>query len=176
MPEQESKGAGPPASAPPKPRRGAARSQVVATGVELEIFHLLRAVTVEYALRQNEFAAANNMHPTDVRALICLLDAERAGESATAGLVAARLGLNTAGTTAVLDRLERLGLVARTRDPHDRRRVLLIIEDRAKALGWSSFGPLIDRTTAPLRMFDPAQTAAVRTFLESALAALTESA
>ena len=149
-----------------------ARSPFAAGGPELEMFHLLRAVTVEYGLRQAEFAAANGMHPTDVRALICLLDAERAGEGATAGLLAARLGLNSAGTTAVLDRLERLGLVARRRDERDRRRVLLVVEERAKELGRGWFGPMIERTTAPLRAYAPEQIDAVRTFLHAALDAL----
>lgn len=154
----------------------AAAPQSSASADDLALFHLLRAVTVEYGLRQGEFAAAHGMHPTDVRALVCLLDAERAGTPATAGLVATGLGLNSAGTTAVLDRLEGLGLIARARDPQDRRRVLLTVEDRAKALGWQWFGPLIERTTAPLREFDASQRGAIRLFLESALGALAEDA
>ncbi|GAB3904947.1 MarR family transcriptional regulator [Microbispora bryophytorum] len=142
-------------------------------GPEMEIFHLLRAVTVEYGLRQAEFAAEHGMHVTDVRALICLLDAERAGIDATAGFLGAGLGLNSAGTTGVVDRLERLGLVSRARDVRDRRRVLLRVEDRAKELGWSYFGPLIDRTVGVLSGFDERQTAAVRLFLTTALDALT---
>ncbi|MEU6426473.1 MarR family transcriptional regulator [Microbispora sp. NPDC046973] len=142
-------------------------------GPEMEVFHLLRAVAVEYGLRQAEFAAGHGMHVTDVRALICLLDAERAGIDATAGFLGAGLGLNSAGTTGVVDRLERLGLVSRVRDAKDRRRVLLRIEDRAKELGWSYFGPLIDRTVGVLSRFDERQTAAVRLFLQTALDALT---
>ncbi len=65
----------------------------------MELVHLLRAVTVEFGLRQAEFAARNGMHPTDVRALICLLDAARAAEPATAGLLGARLGLNSVSYT-----------------------------------------------------------------------------
>lgn len=132
---------------------------------ELQIFHLLRAVTVEYGLRQGEFAAHNGMHATDVRALICLLDAERAGTDATAGWLGAQLGLNSAGTTAVIDRLERLGHLARVRDDRDRRRVLLRVEESAKELGRASFGPLIDGTVALLREFDEGGVAAVRRFL-----------
>ncbi|TQS30443.1 MarR family transcriptional regulator [Microbispora sp. KK1-11] len=142
-------------------------------GPEMEIFHLLRAVTVEYGLRQAEFAAEHGMHVTDVRALICLLDAERAGVDATAGFLGAGLGLNSAGTTGVVDRLERLGLVSRVRDVKDRRRVLLRVEDRAKELGWSYFGPLIDRTIGVLSGFDERHLAAVRLFLLTALDALT---
>ncbi|MCX4980480.1 helix-turn-helix domain-containing protein [Streptomyces sp. NBC_00572] len=129
------------------------------------IFHLLREVTVEYGLRQGEFAALNGMHPTDVRALICLLDAERAGTDATAGRLGERLGLNSAGTTAVVDRLERLGYVARVRDTRDRRRVLLTVEDRAKDLGRAHFGPLIEGAVTLLGGFEEREKEAVRRFL-----------
>ncbi|MEU9704875.1 MarR family transcriptional regulator [Streptomyces sp. NPDC047981] len=135
---------------------------------ELNVFHLLRAVSVEFGMRQGEFAARNGMHPTDVRALICLLDAERAGTGLTAGLLGARLGLNSAGTTAVIDRLERLGHLTRVRDDGDRRRVLLRVEGSAKELGRASFGPLIDATVDLLREFTPAETDAVRRFLTGA--------
>ncbi|MFD0373352.1 MarR family transcriptional regulator [Streptomyces sp. NPDC059071] len=132
---------------------------------ELRIFHLLRAVTVEFGLRQAEFASANAMHPTDVRALICLLDAERAGTDVTPGVLGAQLGLNSAGTTSVIDRLERLGHLARVRDERDRRRVLLRVEDGAKELGRSWFGPLIESTVGLLADFDARETEAVRRFL-----------
>ncbi|MGW9136323.1 MarR family transcriptional regulator [Streptomyces sp. NPDC055681] len=140
---------------------------------EMEIVHLLRKVTVEFGLRQAEFASRHGMHPTDVRALICLLDAERAGTDATAGWLGAQLGLNSAGTTAVIDRLERLGHLTRTRDPRDRRRVLLTVDPRAVELGREFFGPLIDNTVAVLRDFDESETAAVRRFLSAAHRAAT---
>ncbi|WP_329164095.1 MarR family transcriptional regulator [Streptomyces sp. NBC_01717] len=140
---------------------------------EMEIVHLLRKVSVEFGLRQAEFASRHGMHPTDVRALICLLDAERAGTDATAGWLGAQLGLNSAGTTAVIDRLERLGHLTRTRDPRDRRRVLMTVDPRAVELGRSFFGPLIDNTVAVLRDFDESETAAVRRFLSAAHRAVT---
>ncbi|WSQ41013.1 MarR family transcriptional regulator [Streptomyces sp. NBC_01224] len=139
----------------------------------MEIVHLLRKVTVEFGLRQADFAARHGMHSTDVRALICLLDAERAGTDATAGWLGAQLGLNSAGTTSVIDRLERLGHLERTRDPRDRRRVLLNVTPRAVELGRSFFGPLIDDTVAVLREFDESETAAVRRFLSAAHQAVT---
>ncbi|MFJ3923846.1 MarR family transcriptional regulator [Streptomyces sp. NPDC090022] len=133
-----------------------------------ELVHLLRAVTVEFGLRQGEFAARNGMHPTDVRALICLLDAARAGEPATAGLLGTRLALNSAGTTAVIDRLERLGHVARVRDAADRRRVLLRVTPAAMDLGRSFFGPFIDALLTLTDTFDPAERATVHRFLTGA--------
>ncbi|MFF2330355.1 MULTISPECIES: MarR family transcriptional regulator [unclassified Streptomyces] len=140
---------------------------------EMEIVHLLRRVTVEFGLRQAEFAVRNGMHPTDVRALICLLDAGRTGTDATAGWLGAQLGINSAGTTSLIDRLEHLGHLGRTRDPRDRRRVLLSVTPRAVELGRSFFAPLIDSTVAVLRGFDEGETAAVRSFLHTVHQAVT---
>ncbi|MEU7556024.1 MarR family transcriptional regulator [Streptomyces sp. NPDC044571] len=138
----------------------------------MDLVHLLRAVTVEFGLRQAEFAARNDMHPTDVRALICLLDAARAGEPATPGLLGARLGLNSAGTTAVIDRLERLGHIARLPDEQDRRRVLLGVEPQAVRLGWEFFGPLIEGVLDVLHGFTPTERETVRRFLSATHTAL----
>lgn len=138
----------------------------------LRLVHLLRAVSVEFGLRQAEFAARHGMHHTDVRALVCLLDAARAGEPATAGLLGARLGLNSAGTTAVIDRLERLGHVTRIRDDRDRRRVLLRVTPEAIHLGQDFFGPVIGGLLDVLDSFGPAERDAVRRFLSAAHAVL----
>ncbi|MFF9686167.1 MarR family winged helix-turn-helix transcriptional regulator [Streptomyces sp. NPDC014623] len=142
-------------------------------GPEMATVHLLRRVSVEFGLRQAEFAARHGMHPTDVRALICLLDAGRAGTPVTAGRLGARLGLNSAGTTALIDRLERLGHVVRTRDAHDRRRVLLTVTARAVDQGQEFFGPPLARMADLLRTLDDREAAAVRRFLLEAHAALT---
>ncbi|MFE3650604.1 MarR family transcriptional regulator [Streptomyces sp. NPDC057579] len=131
----------------------------------MDLVHLLREVTVRLDLAGGEFAARNGLHPTDLRALIALLDAARAGEELTAGRLGARLGLNSAGTTALVDRLERLGYLRRVRDTRDRRRVLLAVDPGAVALGRSFFGPLIERTLALLDTFDAGERAAIRRFL-----------
>jgi DNA-binding MarR family transcriptional regulator len=135
-------------------------------GPELEIVHLLRAVTVELGLHSARFAHRNDMHPTDVRALIALMDASRAGEEMTAGRLGGVLGLNSAGTTALVDRLERAGHVRRVRAEGDRRKVLVEVDERAVELGWSHFGPLIGRAVELLREYDERELAAIRGFLE----------
>jgi DNA-binding MarR family transcriptional regulator len=127
--------------------------------------HLLRAVTVELDLLAAEFADRNQLHPTDVRALIHLLDAKRADVTATPGWLGAQLGLTSASTTALIDRLSRLELVDRTRDTRDRRRVLLTVTDRAVTLGWSFFGPLIREMLTALRSFSDGELATVERFL-----------
>ncbi|WUL09053.1 MarR family transcriptional regulator [Streptomyces sp. NBC_00354] len=137
----------------------------------MRLVHLLRAVTVELHLRGGEFAGRNGLHPTDLRALIRLLDADRAGETVTPGRLGEALKLNSAGTTALLDRLERLGLVRRSRDERDRRRVLLVVEPKAVELGWSFFGPLIGGLVDAAEDFTPAELDAVQRYLTAALRA-----
>ncbi|MFI6055313.1 MarR family transcriptional regulator [Streptomyces violascens] len=139
--------------------------RVANAGPEFTVVHQLRAVTMGLDLLGGEFAQRNGLHPTDLRALICLLDAARAGTETTPGWLGAQLKLNSAGTTALLDRLERLGLVRRTRDDTDRRRVLLAVEERAVALGEMFFGPMIGALVGMMRDFTPDEVAVVRRFL-----------
>ncbi|MFF4838351.1 MarR family winged helix-turn-helix transcriptional regulator [Streptomyces sp. NPDC001315] len=135
----------------------------------MRLVHLLRAVTVEFDLLGAEFAARNGLHPTDVRALIHLLDAARAGTRATPGWLGEQLRLNSAGTTALVDRLERLGLVRRSRDTIDRRRVLLEVEEKATELGWAFFGPVISEVMAAAEGFQASELETVRRFLTAVL-------
>ncbi|MER7754961.1 MarR family transcriptional regulator [Kitasatospora sp. NPDC097643] len=131
----------------------------------MRLVHLLRGLTVELDLFGAEFAARHGLHPTDLRALIHLLDAARAGEVVTPGRLGEALRLNSAGTTGLLDRLERLGLVRRERDPQDRRKVRLVVEERAIELGQGFFGGLIGDLVAAMGRFDPAELATARRFL-----------
>ncbi|MFF4254809.1 MarR family winged helix-turn-helix transcriptional regulator [Streptomyces sp. NPDC001663] len=140
----------------------------------MEVVHLLRAVTVELGLHSARFANRNGMHPTDVRALIALMDASRAGEEMTAGRLGAVLGLNSAGTTALVDRLERVGHVRRVRGEADRRRVVIEVDAKAVELGWAFFGPLIGRSVELLRGYDERELAAIRGFLEGVREAAAE--
>ncbi|MCE7044995.1 MarR family winged helix-turn-helix transcriptional regulator [Streptomyces purpurascens] len=131
----------------------------------MEIVHLLRAVAVDLGRHSARFAQRNGMHPTDVRALIVLMDAYRAGEETSAGRLGAALGLNSAGTTALVDRLERAGHVRRVRGERDRRKVTIEVDERAVALGRQHFGPLIDRAVGLLSGYDERELAAIRGFL-----------
>ena len=133
----------------------------------MRLVHLLRAVTVELDLRGAEFARENGLHATDVRALIHLLDAGRSGAAATPGWLGRQLGMNSAATTAVTDRLEQAGHLRRERDTRDRRRVHLVVSDQAMALGWSFFGPLIDGMLTAMRAFTDQELDTVARFLQA---------
>ena len=93
-----------------------------------QVAHLVEALRtyVDEAGRTGAaFAREQGMHRTDGAALLAVLRAERAGEPLTPGRLGAALELSSGATTAVLDRLERLGHLRRRRDPADRRRVTL---------------------------------------------------
>src|SRR3546814_17354504 len=55
-------------------------------------------------------------------------------EPASVGELGERLHLDTATMTPLLKRMERAGLVSRTRDPHDERRVLIGLTSKGRAL------------------------------------------
>ncbi len=146
----------------PRNARGSGKTDPLVPGGEtaahprMGLVHLLRSVAVDLDMQSAAFAGEHGLHPTDVRALIALLDAERAGESMSPGRLGARLHLNSPATTAVIDRLEARGFLTRDRDQHDRRRVLLVVSQEAKTVGWSFFGPLITRILAAMDGFDEA--------------------
>jgi DNA-binding MarR family transcriptional regulator len=140
----------------------------------MPIVHALRAVTVGLNLFAARFAQDNGLHPTDLRAIINLLDAERAGQLATPGWLGESLRLNSPSVTALVDRLERLGHVRRQRDPADRRRVLLTVTPEAKAVGWAFFGPLMTRLLDILRGYHEDELAVVHRFLTASAAVVTD--
>lgn len=127
--------------------------------------HRLRALTVELDLLGAEFAQHHSIHPTDIRALICLLDAERAGTRATPGWLGMQLGLESASVTALVDRMAKRGLVLREADRSDRRRVNLHVTEHAAELGRAFFGPVIDRAVDELARFTPDQRETIEDFL-----------
>lgn len=132
--------------------------------------HLLRELVLVLEQHGRAFAHRTGLGATDIRALIRLLDHERAGTAAGPSVLARELVLTTASTTVLLDRLERAGHVRRAPRTDDRRRVDIRITSAAKDVGWAFFGPLIDATVAVL----DARTAPEREVIDRFLGELTE--
>ena len=61
--------------------------------------------------------------------------------------------------------MEAHGDARRERDPRDRRKVLLRVDQPAVAMGWSFFGPLIGGIVAAAESFSPTELATVDRFL-----------
>ena len=130
-----------------------------------ELGLLLRRLTVELDAVGQRFAEVHGLNRTDVRALVAIMDAARAGRALTAGALGAAVDLSSASVTALLDRLERVGHVQRVRDESDRRRVVLEISEEAMAAGGRFFGGLQRDLVAAMSGFSDEELAVVRRFL-----------
>ena len=86
-------------------------------------------ISVTRTVRYQEAVAARlGIHPTDLNCLNLL----QLHGPLTAGQLAEQVGLTKGGAiTAALDRLERAELVARERDPGDRRRLVVRVRPEA---------------------------------------------
>ena len=138
----------------------------------LELVHRLREVAVRLEVAMAEFARTAGLHGTDVRALIRLLDAERAGVEATPSWLAQQLGMTSQATTAVIHRLEAAGHVKRLRSRSDGRSARLQVSDAAVDLGWRFFGPLLERMITVTEDLSPGDQALVKNYLTAVTEAL----
>ncbi|MGW7685786.1 MarR family winged helix-turn-helix transcriptional regulator [Kribbella sp. NPDC054772] len=131
----------------------------------LGLVHQLREVALRLELAIGEFARTTGLHSTDVRALVRLLDAERAGGEPTPSWLAQQLGMTSQATTAVIHRLEAAGHVERLRSRTDGRSSQLQVTDTAIALGWQFFGPLLDRLITVTGSLTAAEQGVVASYL-----------
>ncbi|MEV8372358.1 MarR family transcriptional regulator [Kribbella sp. NPDC056861] len=138
----------------------------------LGLIHQLREVALRLEAAVGEFARSTGLHSTDVRALIALLDAERAGAPATPKWLAERLGMTSQATTAVIHRLEAAGHLERLRSRSDGRSRHLAVSDEAVELGWTFFGPLLNRLVSVTTPLTPGERGTVSDYLTSVSKAL----
>jgi DNA-binding MarR family transcriptional regulator len=75
----------------------------------------------------------------------------------TAGRIAELTGLSTGAVTGVIDRLEKVGLVRRVRDPEDRRKVLVEVVPGAAERYAPLFQSAFDGLREMLAQFSPAE-------------------
>jgi DNA-binding MarR family transcriptional regulator len=140
------------------------------------IMTLLRRFTMETERYVTAAGAGNEMHRTDMNALAAIMDAGRTGQTMSPGRLSALLRLSAPATSALLDRLEEAGHVRRVRSSVDRRRVELVVTDRALAAGRSLFGPLAEHLRPVIERYTPAQQDLVAGFLADAASAVQSAA
>lgn len=124
----------------------------------------LRSLQQSFDAFDEAAAARLGVNRTDLRCLDLVLGAGplSAGELSTA------LKLSPAATTTVIDRLERAGLVARTRDAANRRRVLVTATDAAGAAEAEVYLPVGAAAAEALGRYDEEQLATILDFLKVA--------
>jgi DNA-binding MarR family transcriptional regulator len=105
-----------------------------------ELVQINRAYQTAVEKMDDAFCKRIGVNRTDGRCLD-VID-QRPG--LTAGELAEAVGLSRGAVTTALDRLEKRGLVTRSRDPDDRRRVTLQPTAEAGRLAWGAYGPLAE--------------------------------
>ncbi|MDQ0649110.1 DNA-binding MarR family transcriptional regulator [Microbacterium natoriense] len=80
------------------------------------------------------------LNRTDMRALHFLIVCENQGTVATPGAIAAHLGISTASTTKLLDRLARGAHIVRSAHPSDRRALAITITPESRRAAMETVG------------------------------------
>jgi DNA-binding MarR family transcriptional regulator len=132
-----------------------------------KIDEMLRKVSAQSVLISDLVAGLVGLNSTDLECLDLLL---LAGPT-TAGKLAEHTGLTSGATTAVIDRLERAGLVTRRRDHEDRRRVLVEIVHSGIERIAPFYAPIAEKMKQLNRQFTDAELAAVVDYMTKALEA-----
>jgi DNA-binding MarR family transcriptional regulator len=148
-------------------RRGTRREQLVA-----EITNNLRRYAVDAQHVGHAFANLHGLNPTDLHALIAVMDAELLGDPITPGRLGEQLNLSSGSITALVDRLERGGHIRRDRDTTDRRKILLRYADRGATLAMQFFQPLGVRTDTVMADFTDEELEIVDRFVRGMSASL----
>lgn len=105
-------------------RSGMAEADVKQVGRLMGALAGLRAAEQRLAEASQRYMKLNR---NDMRALHYLIAAKNRGVIATPGAIAEHLGISTASTTKLLDRLERAGHVTREPHPTDRRALAIAV-------------------------------------------------
>lgn len=110
-----------------------------------EIVELMAALHGWHAAAARMSAASRrymHLNQNDMRAVRFMIAAENAGEAVTARALADHLGISTAATTKMLDRLERGGHVIRRPHPVDRRAIVLQVTPSTRKAAREGVGRL----------------------------------
>ncbi|MER7212090.1 MarR family transcriptional regulator [Streptosporangium sp. NPDC000239] len=129
-----------------------------------EIATELRRLQQSFDAFDEAAAARLRLNRTDLRCLDVVL----AEGPVPAGALSLALKLSPAATTTVIDRLERAGMVVRSTDPENRRRVLVSATDAARSAEAEIFVPVGRAGAQALGEYEPDQLAVILDFLRTA--------
>lgn len=138
-------------------------------GDRAAVIDAMRRLNVESDRFVEVFSGAHGLHRTDMNALVYISAAAEAGHPLSPGQLGAELRLSSPATTALLDRLERVGHVVRERDTADRRRVVVRTREQGIRLAVEFFSPLGVALHAMMDEFGTDELCTVRRFLERAV-------
>lgn len=103
---------------------------------------------------------------SDMRALHYLIVAQHSGVVVTPSAIATHLGISTASTTKLLDRLEHGGHIMRSPHPSDRRALAISITDATREAAMETVGRLQAKRFHAAARLSPSERAVVIRFLD----------
>ncbi len=132
----------------------------------------IAAVTSASHQLEHRFGSAEQLHPSDFRALTAIYVAENADRPLTPSDLAQDLMLSSGAITYLVERLVSSGHVRRDAHPTDRRKVVLRYADHGRTVASGFFGPLSRHTHAELDAHTDEEIAAATRVLRSAIAGM----
>jgi DNA-binding MarR family transcriptional regulator len=141
------------------------RSEKERQAALMEMVRLVRLQQIASDKMDDAFCRLAGINLTDGRCLD-LLDVH---DGLTAGELAEAASLSPGAVTTVLDRLERMGFVTRTRDDADRRRVLVELTPKARELAFDAYGPVSAYASEYIEQLTDDQIDVISRFLEVAI-------
>lgn len=138
----------------------------------VRVLEAMRAYRAADEAMRRRTRQAMGMGENDLLALRYVLRAEGEQRTVAPKDLASYLGISSASTTVLLDRLERSGHLCRTPSLVDRRAVLVEATPAAHTEVRATLADLHDRMLAAVDSLDDDQTAAVLVFLERMRAAV----
>jgi MarR family transcriptional regulator, organic hydroperoxide resistance regulator len=115
----------------------------------------LRDYGATYNRYGRAFATWMGLHSTDADALLEIVNAEQRADPLTPARLAVRISLTSGATATLLNRLERVGHIVRSREHDDRRLVTLRTGPHVRRSAEEFFGPLARRLDAVLTRYPP---------------------
>ena len=136
-----------------------------ASRAAVEVLEALRAYRAAENGMRRRARSEMGIGETDLLALRHLLEAARAGRTVSPRDLAARLGISSASTTTLLDRLTKSGHVRREPHPTDRRALIVTATEGADREVRATLTAVHERMIAAARTLTPEQAEVVVGFL-----------
>jgi DNA-binding MarR family transcriptional regulator len=117
------------------------------------VMDAMRVYSVDYAEMMLHFSRWLGVHTADAAAFAEIIVAQDTGEPLTPVKLSKRIGLTSGATTSLLNRLEDAGLIVRSREHADRRRVTLRVTEDIGRDAKAVFDPVAARLDAMMEQY-----------------------